>query len=74
MMVPQHSIKTAKTSRVFAFTRLDFETDAHSNLFATSHGKSPCDGIGGTVKRLVAGASWQATLQDQILTPQQMYN
>ncbi|KAE8749129.1 hypothetical protein FOCC_FOCC004037 [Frankliniella occidentalis] len=24
---------------------------ARWNLFATSHGKSPCDGVGGTVKR-----------------------
>lgn len=24
------------------------------SFFATSHGKSPCDGIGGTIKRLTA--------------------
>jgi hypothetical protein len=28
-------------------------------FFATSHGKLPCDGIGGTVKRTVTKASLQ---------------
>ena len=32
----------------------DFNMNAVWNIFATSHGKQPCDGIGGTVKRLVA--------------------
>ena len=31
----------------------DFGVDAEWHFFATSHGKSPCDGVGGTVKRLV---------------------
>ena len=31
------------------------------HLFATSHGKSPCDGIGGTVKSSLARASLQNT-------------
>jgi len=51
----------------------DFEVEAEWHFFATSHGKSPCDGIGGTVKRLVARASLQATSSNQILTPQELY-
>ena len=43
-------------------------------FFATSHGKSPCDGIGGTVKRLVARASLQAPVEKQIMTPKVMYD
>ena len=39
----------------------DHGNEAEWHFFATSHGKSPCDGIGGTVKRLVARASLQAT-------------
>lgn len=39
----------------------DFNLSASWCFFATSHGKSPCDGIGGTVKRLVAKASLQMT-------------
>ena len=52
----------------------DFGIPAQWNFFATSHGKSPCDGIGGTVKRLVARASLQATISGQILTPLEMHD
>ena len=34
-------------------------------FFATSQGKQPCDGIGGTVKQLAAKASLQRILQNQ---------
>ena len=50
----------------------DFGIDANWTFFATSHGKSPCDGIGGTVKRLTARASLQRPLSDQILTVSKM--
>ena len=43
------------------------------NFFATSHGKSPCDGIGGTVKRLVATASLQNPVSNQILSAEAMF-
>ena len=33
-----------------------------------------CDGIGGTIKRLVARAILQATKEGQILTPMQLYS
>ena len=46
----------------------DFGIDAIWTFFATSHGKSPCDGIGGTVKRLTARASLQRPYSEQILT------
>lgn len=52
----------------------DYGLDAEWNFFATSHGKSPCDGIGGTVKRLVGRASLQATTVGHILTASQMYD
>ena len=52
----------------------DFGVPAQWNFFATSHGKSPCDGIGGTVKRLVARASLQAVSSGQILTPLDMFH
>ena len=50
----------------------DFGITARWAFFATSHGKSPCDGIGGTVKRLVARASKQRPLDDQILSMEKM--
>jgi hypothetical protein len=37
----------------------DFNIEVVWNYFASSHGKGPCDGIGGTVKRLAAKASLQ---------------
>lgn len=52
--------------------KADFGIDANWTFFATSHGKSPCDGIGGTVKRLTARASLQRPLSDQILTVSKM--
>lgn len=51
----------------------EFSLKAEWHFFATSHGKSPCDGIGGTVKRLVARASLQATNCNQILTASNMF-
>ena len=45
----------------------DFGLDAEWVFFATSHGKSPCDGIGGSVKRHAAKRSLQRPLYNQIL-------
>jgi hypothetical protein len=47
----------------------DFGIKAEWNFFTTSHGKGPCDGLGGTVKRLAARASLQRPYDKQILTP-----
>ena len=52
----------------------DFELDCEWHFFATSHGKSSCDGIGGTVKRSVAKASLQRIYKNQILTSEDMFN
>ena len=46
----------------------DFALDATWTFFATSHGKSLCDGIGGTVKRKVLRTSLQRPVDNQILT------
>ena len=50
----------------------DFNMDAKWIFFATSHGKSPCAGVGGFVKRYVAKCSLQKPLHDQILSYQSM--
>ena len=62
------STKTIKTSRTFATTRMNLVSMLCGLFFATSHGKSPCDGIVGTVKRQIARASLHRPLNDQILT------
>lgn len=51
----------------------DHNLHAEHNFFATSHGKSPCDGIGGTIKREASRASLRATVTNQILTPEDLY-
>lgn len=51
----------------------DFDIDAEWHFSATAHGKGPCDGVGGTVKRLAARASLQRTYENQIQTPFQLY-
>ena len=50
-----------KTNNIFltyaCLHKMDFDVDCVWNFFATSHRKSPCDGIGGTIKRLATKAS-----------------
>lgn len=51
----------------------DFNSTAEWHFFATSHGKSACDGIGGTIKRLASLYSLQHTNPgEQITTPQRL--
>ena len=50
----------------------DHGVPAEWHFFATSHGESPCDGVGGTVKRLVSRASLQLTT-DPINTADKMF-
>lgn len=51
--------------------KTDFQVTAEWHFFATSHGKGPCDGVGGTIKRLAAYASLQGT---QISNPTELYD
>ena len=51
----------------------DFNVKCEWSFFATSHGKSPCDGLGGTLKRLTARASLQRTHSHPILTAKQVF-
>jgi len=53
----------------------DFGIDAEWHFFATSHGKGPCDGVGGggTIKRLTASSSLQRPYDKQMMTPRQLY-
>ena len=60
--------KSFKASLNLCHHKIDFQLDAEWGFFATSHGKSPCDGIGGTVKRKVLRASLQRPVSNQILT------
>jgi len=52
----------------------DFGLTAEWHFFATSHGKSACDGIGGTVKHLASRYSLQHPSGGHILTPGQLHD
>ena len=51
----------------------DFGIEAEWHFSATSHGKSACHGLGGTVKHLAARASLQHPYEHQIITLFQLY-
>ena len=65
--------KNRKNFINLCYHKTDFRVDAEWHFFATSHGKGPCDGLGGTVKRLAARASLQRAYDHQIMTPRQLY-
>lgn len=52
----------------------DFSVDAEHSFFATSHGKSVCDGLGGTVKRVLRKASLQLADDEQITTAASVFS
>ncbi|GBN70056.1 hypothetical protein AVEN_138700-1 [Araneus ventricosus] len=52
----------------------DFKLKSEWHFFATSHGKSSCDGIGGTVKRLAARTSLHRPYNNQILTAKDLFS
>ena len=52
----------------------DFGLDAEWIFFPTSHGKSPCDEIGGSVKRHAAKRSLQRPMNNQILVYKDTFN
>lgn len=51
----------------------DFQLKAQWSFFATSHGKTECDGIWGTVKRLARKESLQQHLDRQIITTNDLF-
>lgn len=50
----------------------DFGITAEWHFFPTSHGKGPCDGLGGTLKRLASRTSLQR-INNPIQTPQDLF-
>ena len=65
--------KNCKNFINLCYHKEDFGIPAEWHFFATSHGKGPCDGVGGTVKREAAKASLQRPYHDQIMTTYQLY-
>ena len=73
-MVVQTNTKTFTTFKQWCFHEFDFGVLCEWIFFATSHGKSPCDGLGGTTKRLTTRASLQRTIDNQITCAEEMFN
>ena len=66
--------KNYKNLLNLTFHKQDFVGfDAVWNFFATSHGKSPCDGLGGTIKRKLTIESLSRTKTNPIFTALQAY-
>jgi hypothetical protein len=55
----QPDTKPEKNVLIVTCHNEDFGVPAESHFFATSRGKSACDGVGGTLNRLAAKASLQ---------------
>lgn len=51
----------------------DFDSEAEIHFHATAHGKGPCDGVGGNLKRLAIRASLQLPASKAITTPERLY-
>ena len=66
--------KNRKNFVNLCYHKEDFGVQAEWHFYATSHSKGPCDGIGGTVKRLAARASLQRAYHSQIMTPRQLFD
>lgn len=66
--------KNKKNFVNLCFHKEDFGIDTEWHFFASAHGKGPCDGVGGTLKRLATKASLQRPYDNQILTPQQLFD
>jgi len=71
-MVVLASTKTLQIVSTYVITRKILVWMQSGFFFATSHGKSPCDDIGGSVKRLVTKRSLQSPLNNQILNYKSM--
>ena len=65
--------KNYKSFVNLCYHKIDHGIDTEWHFFATSYGKSVCDGIGGTVKRLATNASLKAT-ERNILAPIDLFN
>ena len=73
-MVQQPNTKNyQKFSTNLIFHENDFNLKAKWRIFPMSHGKNAYGGVGGTLKKFAARASFQRPFSQQILTPKQLF-
>lgn len=68
---PQHFKNRFNFVNLFYYKQ-DFNTEAQLHFHATAHGKGPCDGLGGNLKRLATRASLQSA-NKAITSPLKLY-
>ena len=66
--------KSFKNFLNLTFHQSDFGIKASWSFFTTSHGKSPCDGIGGSVNQKPNSASLAASASQKILSTKAVFN
>ena len=64
--------KNPKNFIILCHHQQDFDMNAEWIFFVSSHGKSPCDGVGGFVKCYAVKCNLQRPLHDQLLSYQSM--
>ena len=64
--------KNYKSFSNIAYHEKDFGIEGIWSFFATSHGKSSCDGVGGTIKRCTANESLRRSPSNGIITVEEM--
>ena len=73
VMAVQVIIRTANILLTYACTIIIILWTVLKTFFPTSHGKSPCDGIGRTLTWLTTRASLQRPFLNQILIARQVF-
>ena len=66
--------KNCKAFLNLCYHKEDFGVGAEWHFFATSHGKGPSDGVGGTVKRQAVIESLRRPYDNQIMSPIDLFN
>ncbi|KAK3916428.1 23S rRNA (uracil(1939)-C(5))-methyltransferase [Frankliniella fusca] len=69
----QLAYKNFKSLKNLCEHQSHFGLEAERHFYATSHGKSACDGVGGTVKREARHACVQSPFQNIIGTTRELY-
>ena len=52
---------------------IDFGVAGERHFYATGHGKGPCDGVGGTLKRIARRSCLKSGIKTEIFTAQKLY-
>ena len=66
--------KNRKTFSSLCQFKSNFDIEAECHFFATSHGKGPCDAVGGTIKRMALRVSLAKENGQSIKTAKELFD